>query len=128
MKVARVLTRLCEQVTHAHAHERTLSHTHTRERMLSHTRTCERPHAHTRFQAGRQARLLRSRAQGTARARTCTHARAQDWHADCSSSAAQPLTHAAAAEAMALVFALFTLRACAAPNQPYGGSAKRKRR
>jgi hypothetical protein len=29
---------------------------------------------------------------------------------------------------MALVFALFTLRACAAPNQPYGGSAKRERR
>jgi hypothetical protein len=53
---------------------------------------------------------------------------AQGWHADCSSSAAQPLTHAVAAEAMALVFALFTLRACAAPNQPYGGSAKRERR
>jgi hypothetical protein len=29
---------------------------------------------------------------------------------------------------MALVFALFTLRACAAPHQPYGGSAKRERR
>jgi hypothetical protein len=65
VKVARVLTRLCEQVTHAHTHERTLSHTHTRtrERTLSHTRTCERPHAHaharTRTQAhsGRQARL-----------------------------------------------------------------------
>ena len=50
VKVARVLTRLCEQVTHAHTHERTLSHTHerTRERTLSHTRTCERPHADTR--------------------------------------------------------------------------------
>jgi hypothetical protein len=53
---------------------------------------------------------------------------AQDWHADCSSSAAQPLTHAVAAEAMALVFALFTLRACAAPNQPYGDSSKREKR
>jgi hypothetical protein len=29
---------------------------------------------------------------------------------------------------MTLVFALFTLRACAAPQQPYGGSAKREKR
>jgi hypothetical protein len=65
VKVARVLTRLCEQVTHACTHERTLSHTHTRT--LSHTRTRTNAHAsahmhtpaHTRTQAhsGRQARL-----------------------------------------------------------------------
>ncbi len=78
VKVARVLTRLCEQVTHAHTHERTLSHTHTRTRertlshthertlshthtrTLSHTHTCTLSHTHTRehahrhIQAGRQ--------------------------------------------------------------------------
>jgi hypothetical protein len=61
VKVARVLTRLCEQVTHAHTHERTLSHTHTRTLSHTRTRTCERSLAHTRarkhtqrIQAGRQ--------------------------------------------------------------------------
>jgi hypothetical protein len=65
VKVARVLTRLCEQVTHAHTHERTLSHTRTRARFHTHARAsaCFRTHAHasalmhTRAfrQAGRQA-------------------------------------------------------------------------
>jgi hypothetical protein len=135
VKVARVLTRLCEQVMHTRTHERTLSHTHTRT--LSHTRarthmrapTCThtRAHAHRRIQAGRQGCKDHEHRAQHAHAIARTRAR-KDWHADCSSSAAQPLTHAAAAEAMALVFALFTLRACAAPNQPYGGSAKRERR
>ena len=136
VKVARVLTRLCEQVTHAHtrtsARFSTRTNVHASARFHTHAHASAHMHTHarTRTQAhsGRRARLLRSRALGTAHARNCTHTRAQDWPADCSSSAAQPLTHAAAAEAMALVFALFTLRACAAPNQPYGGSAKRDRR
>ncbi len=92
--------------------------------MRARTCTHARAHAHRRIQAGRQG-CKDHEHRAHARARTCTHTRAHDWHADCSSSAAQPLTHAAAAEAMALVFALFTLRACAAPHQPYRGSAKR---
>ena len=57
VKVARVLTRLCEQVTHTRTHERTLSH--TRKRTNAHASAHMHAHARTRTQAhsGRQARL-----------------------------------------------------------------------
>jgi hypothetical protein len=75
VKVARVLTRLCEQVTHAHTHERTLSHTRTHAHAFAHTHmrapTCT--HALSGRQAGKAVKI--TSAVHNTRAQLHAHAR-----------------------------------------------------
>ena len=76
VKVARVLTRLCEQVTHTRTLSHTLSHTHMRAptctHMQAHAFTHTRAHAHRRIQAGRQGWKDHDHTQAHARAHART--------------------------------------------------------